>query len=63
MTIDAQRILTEGDAVLRERFLQYFDDLSNNITVNRNISNADFMQFFADIWSGEIQNGQRTEAC
>ena len=43
MTIDIERILTEGTATQREGLFENFDDLANNITVNRNISNADFM--------------------
>ena len=54
MTMDAQRILYTGNAVEREDFLSNFDDLSQNITVNKNISTDDFMFFFAELWSGTI---------
>lgn len=43
MTLDAQRILTVGTQAERENLMSYFGDESRNITVNYNMSNADFM--------------------
>jgi hypothetical protein len=43
MTMDAERILTTGTAAEREIFLSNFDDPSQNTTVNRDITNPDFM--------------------
>jgi len=30
---------------------------------NPNMTHGDFMYYLADIWTGAIQNGQRTEMC
>jgi len=43
MTMDVERILTTGTAADRESLLSNFDDLSLNYTVNRDITNPDFM--------------------
>jgi hypothetical protein len=43
MTLDVQRVITTGTPAEKENLFVNFDDLANNVTVNRNISDADFM--------------------